>query len=134
MPQPWASLMSLPGHLHGKRVDSRRWPTPYRGRLVIAADGTDHSVLADPLVASTLSDSGLDAADLPRWGALSMVTLVDCHQAIGACCAPWGRTTGSWFHLVLEDPVPLRRPARVSTRPGLRLLEAWEQAEVLTSV
>lgn len=134
MPQPWASLMSLPGDLHGRRVESRRWPTDYRGRLVLAADGTDHSVLADPLVASTLADSGLEVAELPRWGAVAMATLTDCHPADGACCAPWGKVGRPWFHLVLADVVPLTRPARVSTRPGLRKLEAWEQAEVLTSL
>lgn len=132
VPQPTAALLAVPG-LHGRPVVNRRFPASYQGRLVIVAGELDRSLLADPLLKSTLVDSGVDIEQLPRLTPVAVATLVDCHQAAGACCAPWGTTSSSFFHLVLDDVRPLaRRPRGLTARPGLSELDAKQRAEVLT--
>lgn len=134
VPQPMATVLSAPG-LHGRPVVNRRFPAPYRGRLVIVAGGLDYSVTADPLLRSTLTDSGLTLDTLPTYAAVAVATLTDAHQAAGACCAPWGSTSPSWFHLVLDDVEALVAPVRgMSARPGMPEVTPKEHAAVLAAL
>lgn len=135
VPQPMGTVLSTPG-LHGRPVLSRRFPVTARnyGPVVLVAGYLDRSQLLDPLVVSTLADSGLRADDLPTEAAIAVAVLVDCHQAAGACCAPWGTTSSSFFHLELEDVRPLREPVRLPMRAGLTPLDAKERARVLTAL
>lgn len=128
-----ASIVAAPGQFHGVRVVNRRFPASYRGRLVIVAGRVDRSFLRDPLVASTLTDSGLDVDQLPVEHALGFAELIDCHPAAGACCAPWGNTSSSWFHLVLDGIRALATPVRMSIRPGLPEPTRREHNELLAA-
>lgn len=132
VPQPMATVLAMPT-LHGRPVVNRRFPASYRGPLVLVAGVLDRSALRDVLLASTLADSGLDPGDLPTLRAVAVAMLVDCHQAAGACCAPWGSTSASFFHLVLDDVRALRETAALPARPGLSELDAKERAAVLTA-
>jgi hypothetical protein len=133
-----ATVLSVPG-LHGRPVVNRRFPVSYRGRLVIVAGGLDYSVTADPLLRSTLADSGLDIEQLPTYAAIAVATLVDSHQSGGlpgcpASCVPWGSTSSSFFHLVLDDVRALARPIRGwSARPGMPEATAKEHDAVLAA-
>lgn len=132
VPQPTASVLAVPG-LHGIPVVNRRFLSPYRGRLIIVAGGLDYSVTGDPLLRSTLADSGLDVDTLPTYAAVAVATLADSHPAAGACCAPWGSTSPSFFHLVLANVQALTRPVRgMSARPGMPEATPREYAEVVT--
>jgi hypothetical protein len=135
VPQPMGTVLSRPG-LHGQPVLNRRFPVTSRnlGPVVLVAGYLDRSSMADPLVSSTLADAGLAPEQLPTEAAVAVAVLVDCHQAAGACCAPWGSTSASFFHLVLDDIRPLRAPVRLPLRPGLSELDAKEHAAVLTAL
>lgn len=134
VPQPMAAVLAAPG-LHGRPVVDRRFTADYRGRIVLVAGDLDRSVMGDPLVRSTLADSGLDVDTLPRRGtAVALATLIDCHQAAGACCAPWGTTYAAFFHLVLDDIRPLTRSLQLPARPGLTPLDGKEHAAVVTAL
>lgn len=131
VPQPMGTVLSTPG-LHGRPVLNRRFPASYRGRLVLVAGYVDRSSMLDPMVRAMLADA--DPAELPTEAAIAVATLVDCHQAAGACCAPWGTTSSAFFHLVLDEIRALRTPVRLPLRPGLSELDAKEHAAVLTAL
>lgn len=134
VPQPMAAVLTAPG-LHGKPVVNRRFTASYTGPVVLVAGDVNRAALHDPLVASTLTDSGLDLDQLPGRGrALAVAILLDCHLAAGACCAPWGNTSPSWWHLVLHEIRPLVRQPLLQARPALTALSGKEYAEVLTSL
>lgn len=136
VPQPTGTILSLPGNFHGKRVLNRRFPVTERsyGPVVLVAGYLEPSSLADPLVRSTLAAAGLRADDVPTEAAIAVAVIVDCHQAAGACCAPWGTTSSSFFHLELDDIRPLRVPVKLPMRAGLTPLDAKERARVLTAL
>ena len=135
VPQPMGTVLAVPG-LHGKPVINRRFPVTERnlGPVVLVAGYLERSSLLDPLVVSTLADSGHTVDDLPTEAAIAVAVLIDCHQAAGACCAPWGTTSASFFHLVLDEVRPLREPVRLPLRPGLSALDPKERAKVLTAL
>lgn len=133
VPQPTASVLAVPG-LHGRPVINRRFAASYTGPVVLVAGYLDRSQLRDPLVSSTLADSGLTADTLPTEAAIAAAILIGCHRADGACCAPWGVTSASYFHLVLDEVRPLRDPVKLPLRPGLTPLDAKEHARVLTAL
>lgn len=136
VPQPTGTILSLPGNFHGRRVVNRRFAVSDRkyGPVVLVAGYLDPGSQDDPLVRSTLTAAGLAAKDVPTEAAIAVAVLVDCHQANGACCAPWGSTSSSFFHLELEDIRPLREPVKLPLRAGLTPLDAKEHARVLTAL
>jgi ASCH domain-containing protein len=121
--QPWASLIAS-GH---KTIETRTWPTPYRGDLLICA-------ARNPA-------PGCNTTDLPTGVALAIVRLVDSRpmraEDVGAANRPFDRKLWSWFltevrpiepfvvrgqlrlfevddHLILRA----KRPARSAGRPA----------------
>lgn len=74
--QPWASLM----HLREKTIETRSWPTKYRGELVIhAAKGFPswaREQCVDPVFARSLNH--MPASTLPLSRLLCVVELIDC--------------------------------------------------------
>jgi hypothetical protein len=77
--QPWATLIVL----GVKRLETRTWRTPHRGRLAIHAtrnfpEAARARCLAEPFH-SLLRDAGyLHSADLPRGAIVGAVELLDC--------------------------------------------------------
>jgi hypothetical protein len=136
VPQPRLAVLTVPRPM-GKPVIDRRFPVTARnlGPVVLVAGELDRTQLIDPFLASTLDDAGLTPDELPTGGiATARAILVDCHQAAGACCAPWGTSDRSFFHLVLDDVRPLATPVTLPLRPGLTRLDAKEHAKVLTAL
>ncbi len=92
--QPWASLI-----IRGiKRVENRRWRTPYRGRLLIHAAASRASLAG----CEPLPDEELVFAAI-----LGTVELVDCVRLEDAPTTPF--TEGPWCWL-LEHPKPFHIP------------------------
>ncbi|MEV1315324.1 hypothetical protein AB0J14_04485 [Micromonospora arborensis] len=113
--QPWASCIRHEGP-EGKRIENRGRPTSHRGQLAIHAGKTPDTLAdTDPRITQLF---GRDPrVGMPMGAVLAVAQLVDCHQASGRCCAPWGEAhymTGGRilpaFHLVLADVVALPRP------------------------
>jgi activating signal cointegrator 1 len=89
--QPWASLVAL----GEKRIETRSWPTSYRGPLAIhAAKGFPkpcRDLCAQEPFASALRHSGVGglglltpAKALPLGAILAVVTVVDCLPTVNA--------------------------------------------------
>jgi hypothetical protein len=101
--QPWASLI-VSGH---KTIETRTWPTPYRGDLLICA--------------ARNAAPGCNAADLPTGVALAVVRLVDSRRMrpedAAAANRPFDRKIWSW---VLAD---VRTIEPFAVRGQLRLFE-----------
>jgi hypothetical protein len=126
--QPWASLIALealnPGQ--GKWVETRSWPTAFRGRLVIhaAKGGLSHrdlaALCADEPFRSALSLLGCrDSRDLPRGAVVAVTDLVDCvptEALLGTRVDPqspnaaFGDYTPGRFGWVLQDIRPVDPP------------------------
>lgn len=108
--QPWASLMAM----GLKKVETRHWPTRYRGPLLIHAAKKfvpPDSGLIQDLVKIPLGD-------LPRGCLLCKVELIGCHQ-VNADNRPWepecsfgnyeiGRYMWITDNLETFDPIPFR--------------------------
>ena len=128
--QPWASCIAHLGP-SGKRVENRGRPTSHRGPVAIHA-GKTADLLADTDPRVTHLFGRDPRVGMPVGAVIAVAQLVDCHQAAGRCCAPWGEahymTGGKMlpaFHLVLADvrrldrPVPARGALSVPwTLPG----------------
>ena len=77
--QPWATLVAI----GAKRIETRNWSTPYRGRLAIhAAKGFPKDAralcLKEPFKRVLMAASIESLADLPLGAVLATVQLVDC--------------------------------------------------------
>jgi activating signal cointegrator 1 len=76
--QPWASLFAL----GLKRIETRHWPTNYRGVLVVHAaqkwTANEKRTAQSPSFAVPLLDHKLNPADLPRGVLLGTVEVIDC--------------------------------------------------------
>ncbi|MBI5827545.1 MAG: ASCH domain-containing protein [Deltaproteobacteria bacterium] len=97
--QPWASLIAS----GEKTIETRTWPTKYRGKLLVVAGKTPFK--GDPA--------------LPRGVALCVADLVDCRPMLkkderAACCEIYD---GAWAW-VLADITPIS-PFPVIGRLGL---------------
>lgn len=101
--QPWASLVAV----GAKWIETRSWPTPYRGRLAIHAtanekpirDVWDAQAMLDPAaihILNTLDQAfGWDdftykatAGSLPRGCVVATANLVGCVPFVGEASAP----------------------------------------------
>jgi hypothetical protein len=69
--QPWASLMAA----GAKRIETRSWPTAYRGEVAIAA-----SAGIDPVVRQEFKEG-------TEWAMLVLKTLISPHSATFTCTA-----------------------------------------------
>lgn len=117
--QPWAACIAS----GRKATENRRWPTKFRGRLLIHAGlGMD----ADALQISVshahmwraLKESGEIA--FMRGAIVAVARVADCHlEDHRGCCAPWGETGPSIWHWSLTDIRPLDRPVECRGRQQL---------------
>lgn len=70
--QPWASLVAI----GAKTIETRSWPTPYRGPLAI------HAARSMPRLARTIAERhrellGVDPDELPRGDIIAVCELLD---------------------------------------------------------
>ncbi|HWE62912.1 MAG TPA: ASCH domain-containing protein [Chloroflexota bacterium] len=136
--QPWASLIAV----GAKRVETRSWPTHYRGLLAIHA--TQRSPKADLAratqepVASALRAAGYTGPDqLPHGAVVALCRLVDCTAIVEPPPSPerdfgdYRRGRYAWrLDQVWALPVPL--PAHGHQRlwrceVPAALVDAWQR-------
>jgi hypothetical protein len=137
--QPWASLWVA----GAKLIETRSWPTKFRGRLAVHASKTfgwdEIDACHRPVFANALAPLGItQPLDLPRGCVLGWVTITDClemgstefpirpdlnprltptEEAFGAYA--WGRF--AWItnrhRLTLPTPIPMKALQRVQRLP-----------------
>jgi hypothetical protein len=73
--QPFASLLTI----GAKTIETRPWPTSYRGPMIIHAQSLSESV-TDPYFKSILASHGLDCEKLPTERIIGLATLIDCRK------------------------------------------------------
>ncbi|HBA70804.1 MAG TPA: 2-oxoglutarate dehydrogenase E1 [Geobacter sp.] len=138
--QPWASLIMT----GAKKIETRGWPTKYRGPLVICAakgglskgelihqlcfwhfQGGLAPLVGLPLNLTGTSWPGVKAEHLPFGAALGTVDLVDCIPTdkltlgqIGTD-SPFGDFSLGRFGWILENVRPFDKPMPVVGRQGL---------------
>lgn len=118
--QSWATLMAL----GLKKIETRSWPTKYRGPLLI------HAAL--PYVAVTvecrkaIKTLGLKIDELPRGGIIAMCELVDCreitHENMGKISQseiPFGDYTPCRFMWFFQNVKPFKKIIPFRGRQGL---------------
>lgn len=83
--QPWASLL-VGGE---KRIETRGWPTKFRGRLAVhAGKRLDLDTCYEPRTSMALSRLGIHRPSaLPTGGVLGWVTIADCLKMTASCSA-----------------------------------------------
>lgn len=119
--QPWASLIAS-GH---KTIETRTWPTPYRGDLLICA-------ARNPA-------PGCNATDLPTGVALAIVRLVDSRpmqaKDVGAANRPFDRKLWSWVLTEVRPikPFPLRGQLRLFEVDDHQIRRALRPVKVAAS-
>lgn len=127
--QPWASLIAI----GSKCVETRSWPTHYRGPLAIHAGKT--SINPDRIMWATeyLSISYSDPKRLPLGQVVALATLADV-QPITEASTPdeperfFGDYTPGRFAWYLEDVRPLTLP--IAAKGGRRFWE-WDIVEAM---
>ena len=87
--QPWASLIAC----GAKKIETRSWPTKYRGPLAIHAGKVMPDEFADlacgnPLFRKTLLDAGIlmSFVNMPFGSVIAIADLVDCREIYGRTC------------------------------------------------
>ena len=124
--QPWAQFIVL-GH---KRVETRSWPTRYRGDILIHATKSFPHEARDAADGSLEYLGGLKPDDLPRGVLVAFARLVDCVETgrfyetqrdLWAREEKFGNYMRGRFAWVLEDVVPIWVPVPAKGAQGL-----WE--------
>jgi hypothetical protein len=122
--QPYATLIAL-GH---KRVETRSWPTKYRGPIAIHASKRRlaESELALIAAIADLFGISLKAGELPLGKVVATATLADCRlmtremifdqSDLELDLGHWATNRFAW---VLEDVKPLARPLPARGSQGL---------------
>lgn len=134
--QPWATLL-ISGH---KRIETRHWRTPFRGRILIHASKALSNLLQDICLSEPffthLARLGYNCFDdLPRGALLGAVTLDHClpvHKVLDLSVTErsFGDYTPGRFAWLTTDPVPLPRPYPHKGKLGLFdvLDSVWQAA------
>lgn len=127
--QPWATLIAI----GVKKIETRSWPTSYRGPLAIhASKKLDRRIVAiaqQPDIAEPLYNSGIkEIGDMPFGAVVCVCRLVDCCQIVAPPNEPersfGDYTPGRWaWFLTGAEPLPTPIPAK--GRQGL-----WQWDEV----
>ena len=121
--QPWASAIAA----ELKKVETRHWPTKYRGPLAIAAtkttpkDYVDFFETLDHYEAAAFAHIGIGTiADLPRSAIVCTCELVDCVEMTPALIAQtsglekeWGVWEVGRYAWQLSNVVRLGQPIAV---------------------
>ena len=138
--QPWASLIGV------KLIETRSWPTNYRGQLLICAAKTKNGVAVSALVQREiqralwplfhLSGSQLvTMIDLPLGQAVAVVDLVDClpvdeiSDSVIRRELPFGNFSAGRFGWMFEN-VRRIKPFPVVGRQGLFNVPSYQLIEV----
>lgn len=78
--QPWATLIAI----GAKHIETRSWPTDYRGPIAILAtkDWKPEGVfaLSNDAIKQALAEAGLTQEKIPLGGIVAVADLVDCFQ------------------------------------------------------
>jgi len=119
--QPWASLVAT----GAKTIETRPYPTGYRGPLAIHAAKASMPV-DDPYYRSLLTAAGLVYEQLPGGVILATCRLLDCEKITHANCPCYPEYAFSdfrpgWYAWRLKDVQPLSDPIPCRGRRGL-----WE--------
>ncbi len=122
--QPFASLVSI----GAKTIETRPWPTPYRGALAIHSAKTFIPV-TDSYCRSLLISAGLDCEQLPLGKIIAIGRLVDCKKVSTPeiPCYPqlaFSNFTPGWYALELADIKPMPKPVPADGGQGL-----WDWAD-----
>ncbi len=122
--QPFASLVSI----GAKTIETRPWPTPYRGPLAIHSAKTFIPV-TDSYCRSLLISAGLDCEQLPLGKIIAIGRLVDCKKVSTPeiPCYPqlaFSNFTPGWYALELADIKPMPKPVPADGGQGL-----WDWAD-----
>ena len=122
--QPFASLVSI----GAKTIETRPWPTPYRGPLAIHSAKTFIPV-TDSYCRSLLISAGLDCEQLPLGKIIAIGRLVYCKKVSTPeiPCYPqlaFSNFTPGWYALELADIKPLPKPVPADGGQGL-----WDWAD-----
>lgn len=127
--QPWATLVAV----GAKRLETRSWSTPYRGRIAIHASkgfGPVYRFLAgeEPFRSALAAGGYQSPGELPRGAVVALATLVDCIPVTTTCGGfarfarrgnfddipaselPFGDFGPGRWAWVLEDVVRLEEP------------------------
>jgi hypothetical protein len=131
--QPWASAI-MRGH---KRIETRSWPTKYRGRIAIHAAKAMSS--SDMQFARSERMAGrLPFGDLPRMAVLGTALLVDCvpTASVAGSISDLERSYGNYapgrYAFILDGIEPLVAP--IPCRGALSLWEWDPPGEILVTV
>ena len=124
--QPFASLVSI----GVKTIETRPWPTDYRGPLAIHS-GKSVMVVTDPYYRSLLSSAGLDCEHLPSEKIIAIASLIGCEKVttMKIPCYPqlaFSDFTPGWYALELTDIRALSSPI-----PAKGSDQLWEWKEEL---
>ena len=112
--QPWASFIS-----EGmKTIETRSWPTKYRGDILICASKTPDSVSMHHYL-KVLNDDKFVSLSYPNGVALCIAEIYDCwpmaedHQAAAKCLIYPGAY--SWFlkNIRRFEPFPIKGQLRI---------------------
>ena len=125
--QPWASCIAY----GTKRVENRRWPTDYRGLILIHAGRA-----LDPRATDLPQTRAFLRRPQPMGAVIAVARLVGCHPDDG-WCSLW--SAAGQFHWQLTDVTPLARPLPYPGACGLwtppaELLTARVLADALATV
>lgn len=133
--QPWATLVAV----GAKQLETRSWPTTYRGELAIHASSRFprdcKDLCHDEPFLSALTEAGIGrVTDLPIGAIVAVATLTDCiwitHQnAPGGDEYLFGDYTPGRFMLRLENVLKLDRPV-----PAKGALGFWTMPEEVERV
>jgi activating signal cointegrator 1 len=129
--QPWASAIAI----GVKRIETRHWPTNYRGPLLI------HAAKRKTDVADEIEDLelDLDLTTLPFGALVAVARLVDCRRTDGLAVSDREAMLGNYstgrFGWILEDirafsdPIPYRGAQGLFNVPDDTVRSALEEAE-----
>ncbi len=110
--QPWAWAI-----FHGKDIENRNWPAPYRGKLLIHAAKNTQEV--DEVLRLLQFEFKLQVSgnDLVFGAIIGMVELWDCRYSSGRSPSGWGAPGCYHWHLrnqvLLDKPIPYRGLQRI---------------------
>lgn len=109
--QPWASLVAI----GAKKIETRSWPTKYRGPLAIHASKKDPRKWMNPVdddydfvLAAEKALNGAIFSELPRGCVIAIADLVDCVKMIGVVNGSMGPIVVPVYKAELENGETVR--------------------------
>jgi hypothetical protein len=124
--QPWATLMAI----GAKKIETRSWSTPFRGRLAIHAakheDRNIRAMTATPPYCDALKIAGYHKwSELPLGAIVAVVTVVDCRSTdeLFGTLSSWEHCFGDYgpgrYGWITDDLLMLPKPMPFAGGQGL---------------